>query len=509
MEGEAFYSMIDDMAGVAGGPNSDVTRVAISAATLGSVLPMSPAHANSSYQLHFVGPALQCTSWNHTAVARFQQQSCKYFRANFCPGEYDSNKQALRYMSWTNDYPDGPYDYDFYNETKPPFAPVSNTSNPYPFDDTSDDLYVYVAQASYEGTGMLADPSPTSLGPDLLVTCAFRNASYTIDFSFNESQQTTKMTRHEFLDFYDFSDYGNIDDGAPPEYSYNAMWDAFSTLVIGYMSYLAAADGGEPTNTQGTQISNTLLDPLKRSWPNADAFGADMETMFNNVTMSYFSNPSLTTNASTSPIASTTYSVTRNVYSYDASELWKAYGSGIGVACLCVLIGFRAMLLNGATYKNSWSSIFRSTQAADFSSLFRNATDDLDGAEPAPPTVKNASVIYTREGFRLHEPSTTEARPASDKDSALGESAQPSLQPGPGDDNPHLERQVSDAQSWAKRASTRIQNIDGQDAGVDHASSVSERDRQAATQQPQPTVRRKPISSATAEVAPVPDHRTH
>ena len=72
-------------------------------------------------------------------------------------------------MSWTNDYPDGPYDYDFYNETQPPFAPASNTSNPYPFDDTSDDLYVYIAQASYEGTGMLEDPSPTSLGPDLLV----------------------------------------------------------------------------------------------------------------------------------------------------------------------------------------------------------------------------------------------------------------------------------------------------------------------------------------------------
>ena len=241
MEGERFYSMIDEVAGVAGGPRSDVTRVAISAATLGSVLPVSPAHANSSYQLHFIGPALQCTPWNHTAVVRFQQQSCKYFKANFCPGEYEDNqsKQALRYMSWTKAYPDSDYDYDWYNGTNPPFAPASNTSNPYPLDWTSGDLYVYVAQASYSDTGLLQDPSPTRLGPDLLITCAFRNASYTIDFSFNESRQTTKMTRHGFLEFSDFTDYGNIDGGAPLEYSYDAMWDAFNVLMIGYMAYLA------------------------------------------------------------------------------------------------------------------------------------------------------------------------------------------------------------------------------------------------------------------------------
>ena len=121
------------------------------------------------------------------------------------------------------------------------------------------------------------------------------------------------------------------------------------------------------------------------------------------MTISYFANVNLVTNSTASPLANVTYTTNRNIYSYEPGQLWKAYGIGIGVAVLCALIGFRAMLVDGAPFKNSWSTIFLATRDPQLTSLFNGSDDHMAGAEPVPALIKRATMVYTRSGFHLRD----------------------------------------------------------------------------------------------------------
>ena len=440
---------------------------------------MQPRHANSSYMLQFYGPVMGCKPWNDTALKTFQRQSCEYFRANYCPGEYNSSKEALRYLSWINEGGTSLEDYTFiaFNETNPPFTPVVNASIPYPTNSLySYLLYIYVGQQSFTtlpyGQLTSSDPDVTINGPDVLVMCAMNNASYTLELSFHDFQQSTIIKEVELVDFWDFPEVtdgtGNVDGGVPLQYSYTSVLHAFSSIFMGYMSYIPGVTEGLPDTIMQTQIQNTALDPLTKTWMTPEDFATEVSDLFLNVTMSLFANVNLITNSSASPLANVTYTTNRNIYSYEPGELWKAYGIGIGVAVLCVFIGFRAMFVSGAAFKNSWSTIFRTTRDPELASLFSGRDDHMAGAEPVPSSINRATMVYTRSGFQLHnsrqgfEPVSSGKVPETTNEGTLEEDIMVPNTTGPDGENSNVQvtRNISDAQSWAKRARESIASID-------------------------------------------------
>ena len=358
--------------------------------------------------------------------------------------------QAIRYLSWTEDYGNGHTNNTYYNATSPPFVPITvDSTDPYPFDPTSEILHIYVGQQSYASTGLLFDPSPTAFGPDILTTCTFANASYTANFSFTNNIQHTTILDLKYAPLTGVTASGS---DPPLARSYMALWAATSPLLIGLMVYNVAISDGLPTGIAQTQISNSALDPLTRTFPSAKAFSQGVEELFHNITLSAFSIAGLTTNSSASPVTAVEVGTYRNVYTYDAGALWKAYGTGIGVALLCAVIGLRAMLVNGKTYKNSFSTVLRTTRARDFDRLFTEQKD-FDGTEPVPKHITDAVIIYMEDGFRLQR-----CEEAMEKANVIRVEDDLSLasEPGLQSNSRQVTRNPSNAQTWAKRVNADI-----------------------------------------------------
>jgi hypothetical protein len=82
--------------------------------------------------------------------------------------------------------------------------------------------------------------------------------------------------------------------------------------------------------------------------------------------------PNTSSPLSQSPQAEVSYERWRNIYIYDATTLWTAYGVAISLAALTVLAGIFAILQDGAAYDKNFSTILRK-------SLVRNAASATEG----------------------------------------------------------------------------------------------------------------------------------
>lgn len=79
-----------------------------------------------------------------------------------------------------------------------------------------------------------------------------------------------------------------------------------------------------------------------------------------------------------------------NVYVYSATKLWLAYGLSILFTLVATAIGFWALVTEGASYRDNFSTVFRIARGADVSVAMNE--EDLDGNDPIPAHVKNASI---------------------------------------------------------------------------------------------------------------------
>ncbi|OAP56246.1 hypothetical protein AYL99_09425 [Fonsecaea erecta] len=80
---------------------------------------------------------------------------------------------------------------------------------------------------------------------------------------------------------------------------------------------------------------------------------------------------------------------------YNSHTLLVAYGLSAFFALICVLLGVQALLHNGASYTNSFSTIVRVTRDPALSRLIADE-GDLQGAEPAPEHVRRTEVWLGR-----------------------------------------------------------------------------------------------------------------
>lgn len=119
-----------------------------------------------------------------------------------------------------------------------------------------------------------------------------------------------------------------------------------------------------------------------------------METLFQNITLSLLADEMLQPNYS-SPYApaeksEVTFNTFHNVYIYSASTLWVAYGLAIFLTLIALGLGIWSMILNDGTFTNDFSTILRTSRAAELSDELRD--EDRDGRQPLPKRLARARI---------------------------------------------------------------------------------------------------------------------
>lgn len=79
-----------------------------------------------------------------------------------------------------------------------------------------------------------------------------------------------------------------------------------------------------------------------------------------------------------------------NVYSYDQATLWISYGLAVGATALAVAGGIAALISNGASYSNKFSTILRVSRTVRLGAEV--SEPDGDGRDPLPKYLKLARI---------------------------------------------------------------------------------------------------------------------
>ena len=109
------------------------------------------------------------------------------------------------------------------------------------------------------------------------------------------------------------------------------------------------------------------------------------EQLFQNITIGMLSNPQFT-----SPIGQETnitmYSP-QNVYVYSRYRLVAAYVAAIGVTLLSIVLGCRAIVQNGVSYTNNFSSIISATRGNNIDAVVARSTRGASAADSPPEDI--------------------------------------------------------------------------------------------------------------------------
>lgn len=85
----------------------------------------------------------------------------------------------------------------------------------------------------------------------------------------------------------------------------------------------------------------------------------------------------------------TTY---RNIYAYSQCILWTAYGIALGVPILSVILGVMIYFVNHGSYSSKFSTILRTTRAADITTGLN--IEDVNGKDPLPDHIADATISF-------------------------------------------------------------------------------------------------------------------
>lgn len=86
------------------------------------------------------------------------------------------------------------------------------------------------------------------------------------------------------------------------------------------------------------------------------------------------------------------------VYSYDARDLWLAYGISIIATLLIVAVGVFSLMANKASYSGKFSTIVRSTKMSRLDII---VSEQDDASDPLPDSMKDTKVQVIKQDFLL------------------------------------------------------------------------------------------------------------
>jgi hypothetical protein len=454
------YSLVagDKFSGLPGGlestmvdwytkPTQQLSRLAATTAFRGAIPDHQTLHPNSTYELQFDAPALQCQPSSVDIMWDFNRAAgCNFTQTHASPGK--PCKQLVPYVSWVPD-----------RLSLVPFGNGTVSSGLLPLDAVLDTPSIGTKYSeSYLGyyedgpsslfVATRSDSRPHDPSWNVL-NCSLFNASYTVhESSDSNSRSQSRLSEVRLLNSVPFHKQASHAMSKPRStldsiiFSYIALMDSFNRLLVGSMvttrtgpTALTHYWNGPDIKSQNPNVMNTLLafsnelvrfqsrvktdgndllpdDPLwtlveeSDDWalislPNEalespsynQSLASAIEELFHNMTLALFSDARFLQD-SEQPV-NITISYTRNVYSYSSRNLLISYGVALSLTLLASLAGCLAIFFNRASYTNKFSTIMRTT--AGFEYLVHE--NDRTGADPLPKHLAKSRIhIGHREG---------------------------------------------------------------------------------------------------------------
>ncbi|SLM36096.1 hypothetical protein LPUS_05530 [Lasallia pustulata] len=360
------------MAGYAGSYNSASHRVAQlvdATASQGSILPIVPPIANSSYTTTFFGPALDCVQASGTDTAKLSQAS----------GMNDPGIQQVIYASWVPTSTS--------NLTSPNLNPSSSSNgleSDYALDIYSSDYARLFIYSYYCGATL---------------TCGLRNKTYTVSFNFQNNTQRISVQTGKDMNGVSSTSLPGI---SPDQYtketydnnpiaSYVALMESLGRIMVGNIQDESRYNYEQAPDL--TSIKDTSLNDVRQG-NDSKAFGTAIEQLFQNMTISLLSVSTFQDPIAVSTPVPVTAVLTINAYVYHPYDLYLAYGLSILFTSICLGIGMAALFRNGQSYSNNFSTVLRSTRNPDLDHLLLET--EMSGADPLPEGLGRAVLSLPR-----------------------------------------------------------------------------------------------------------------
>ncbi|KAI9853104.1 MAG: hypothetical protein M1838_001605 [Thelocarpon superellum] len=365
----------------------DLVRLALSSASSESILIIPPPAPNATYSSNFSAPALVCspvtnqTTYDNVSKAIFEQFA-----------NVDEGWSPI-FFSWAGD----PAQPPAFNSSFVPIVPETVGDSFYQLN-----IWVYSAAAH-------------QVTDDVFINCILNNATYNVNISTQDSQQQSLQIKRAPspipVPYYD-GESTLTGDILGETLSYAAVMAAMGHVLAGciysdqYGNLVTYSTSITSTGVNKVLLTDPGAGPMKQTATNA-TMTSTVETIFQNVTMSLLSSDRYTANQSAiaadpARYPPTTVSVAQsaNIYVYLRLDLWLAYGIALIFAILCSVLGSSALLHNGLSYTNDFTTILRTTRNPGLDNLV--AESEASGADPAPAHTLRGRLLYqreTKEGF--------------------------------------------------------------------------------------------------------------
>jgi hypothetical protein len=459
-------------------PSVQLSRLVTTTAYRGAVPDHQTLFPNSTYELSFNAPAVQCTPISQKILDPFNAAAgCDFMAME--DNSSDSCNSTVPYVSWV---PDG--------ATTVPFANGTLDNQLLPLDlelgQLNTDLGFntrYLGQ-SEDGPATLFIATRSQVPPlsqrrwDVL-NCSMYNATYVVQASSDSNRRSQALLSEvRIIDSAPFkpeSSAREVDEPSPVQdlamFSYMGMMESLNRVLVGTMVSKEVLDADSPyywdqrrLRVQSPSLMSTLLAfthelvPFtSRSRSNSSALPPDadqwtdvaqhlfsikslskealtspsynrslasaVEELFQNMTLSLFSDPRFLRDSE--ELVNVTRYYTRNTYFYSQKNLLLSYGIALFLTLLASIAGCVAIFFNGASYTYKFSTVLRTT--AGLRELV--AKKDRTGADPLPKYLSRTRVDLGRgdEGsLELRERSGSR----SERSAMMGEGGSSQKEPG-------------------------------------------------------------------------------
>jgi hypothetical protein len=244
-----------------------------------------------------------------------------------------------------------------------------------------------------------------------LISCDFYNASYTVDFDLRSNGQQSITADTSFVNWLNAR---NLVTQPPRDFTAGNTTLGFLGLVSQFGGKMVGRriTAYDPTLFGTTSIGALVGSPLMSAYAyNANTtfglrtFADAVESLMQNLTIGsrygaqepcYVAGLQCAEDFLSKATVNATLTSFRNQYSYAPKDLYVAYGLSIAWALLCVALGTYAMIRNGASYSNCFSTTVRMAGLSDPSIEEVNRT----GVDPLPTRLRKKEVQLVDETQR-------------------------------------------------------------------------------------------------------------
>jgi hypothetical protein len=416
-----------------GGPQYIVDRLLSATAFSGDLLPFRAYEPNSSCSVGFHAPALQCRELEDDLRDQFTRSISTLLDCDITKA-WPEGREGLRacyiqpmYMAWA---PNSTHAVSF-RGTNTTVKRTWEAETIGPDRDGTQVAQFYIA----------SQPTIEGVGPWSFVGCELYNATYELNATFSNGVQNISVAKLEYAEkvLYEsvFSIIGSesANETDPLEgieavvfndlehFAYYSIMDKLGRVLSGQITISSrTASGNFDFATSATSVMQTALVNTPELWPifeigqvcSGGAFycaGTDItnqdlnittpdfemrlpqavEQLFQNMTLSLFSDDTFRT-FENSPLVDLIVRSPQNRYVYTSWRLLVPYLVGLAISAVGVGLGCWALLQNGASYTQSFSTVLRTSRYATID--VKMEKKDLKGVDPTPEYIQKGRIDF-------------------------------------------------------------------------------------------------------------------